>query len=213
MTKPALLILGAGSFALETLEIAALEGAFVPAGFVVSEPALPPLMHAGLPVYHEGAVPYSPGAAHLVGGIVTTRRRLFFERMVSRGYTFATLRHPSAIVSPRAELAAGAVVGAGVIVASNTVVGAHVLVNRGANIGHDNRLDAFVTVGPGATLAGGIHVETGVYIGVGAVVRDHVTLGAGAVIAAGAVVVTSVEPHVLVAGCPARVVKRDVDGL
>jgi len=101
----------------------------------------------------------------------------------------------------------------GRIVASNTVVGPHVLLNRGANVGHDNWLGEFVTIAPGATLAGGIVVGAGAYIGVGAVVRDHVTIGAGAVVAAGAVVVKPVEPNVLVAGCPATVMRRGVDGL
>lgn len=213
MRKRALFILGAGSFAIEALEIAMLDGAFDPIGFVVSEPLQPPATHAGLPVYHEDALPPEASGAEFIGGIVTTRRQAFVERLLKRGCVFATLRHPSAILSPRAEFGAGSLVGAGTIVASNTIVGAHVLINRGANIGHDNRLGAFATVGPGATLAGGIDVGEGAYIGVGAVVRDHVTIGAGSVVAAGAVVVKSVDPHVLVAGCPARVVKRDVDGL
>lgn len=126
------------------------------------------------------------------------------------------VRHPGAPECDRVaagDAECGAVIGAGVIVASNTVVGPHVLLNRGANVGHDNWLGEFVTIAPGATLAGGIVVGAGAYIGVGAVVRDHVTIGAGAVVAAGAVVVKPVEPNVLVAGCPATVMRRGVDGL
>ena len=164
-------------------------------------------------MFHEDAIPASATTAQVISGIVTSRRRPFIERMATRGYGFASLVHPSAIVSPRATLSAGVIIGAGVIVASNTVVGPHVLLNRGANVGHDNWLGEFVTIAPGATLAGGIVVGAGAYIGVGAVVRDHVTIGAGAVVAAGAVVVKPVEPNVLVAGCPATVMRRGVDGL
>ncbi|MEZ5318296.1 MAG: hypothetical protein R2752_12925 [Vicinamibacterales bacterium] len=56
-------------------------------------------------------------------------------------------------------------------------------------------------------------VGEGAYVAVGAVVRDHLTIGAGAVVAAGAVVVKPVGAHTLVAGCPAAVVRTDVDGL
>ena len=144
-----LLILGAGSFAIEVLEAAELAGARV-AGFVVSDDLAPPtLRHAGLPVFVESAVPFAPHEVSLAGGIVTTRRRAFVERMAARGFTFLTVVHPSAIVSPRARLDEGAFVGAGVIVASHTRVGAHVLLNRGANVGHDNEVEPFVTIGPG----------------------------------------------------------------
>ncbi|HEY0875027.1 MAG TPA: acetyltransferase [Vicinamibacterales bacterium] len=212
MPDTPLLILGAGTFAIETLEIAELAGGFRPAGFVVSDP--PAVReHAGFPVYEEGSIPEPLLHAHVVAGIVSTRRRAFVERMAARGFTFTALRHPTAIVSPRASIAPGAVIGAGVIVASNTSVGPHVLLNRGANIGHDNRIGAFATISPGATVAGGVDVGEGAYIGVGAVVRDHLAIGDGAVVAAGAVVVKPVEPGVLVAGCPATVMRRDVNGL
>lgn len=211
-TKP-LLILGAGSFAIEALDAAELVGVRV-AGFVVSDDVDPRVSrHADLPVFAESALPFAPRDVTLIGGIVTTRRRAFIERMTARGFAFRALVHPSAIVSPRARVDAGAFVGAGVIVASHTHVGAHVLLNRGANVGHDNVLAPFVTIGPGATLAGAVRIGAGAYVGVGAVVRDHVDIGAGAVVAAGALVVKPVEPHVLVAGVPAAVVKTGVDGL
>jgi acetyltransferase EpsM len=208
-----LLILGAGSFAIETLEIAELAGGFRPAGFVVSEPPLPGSTHEGLRIYAEGAIPAELAGAQVVAGIVSTRRRAFIERMTARGFVFATLKHPAAIVSPRATLMQGAIVGAGVIVASNTRIGAHTVLNRGANIGHDNRLGEYVTISPGATLAGAISIGTGAYVGAGAVIRDHLSIGQGAVVAAGAVVVKPVEAHTLVAGCPASVMRREVDGL
>jgi sugar O-acyltransferase (sialic acid O-acetyltransferase NeuD family) len=210
--KP-MLILGAGSFAIEVLDVAELTGVRV-AGFVVSDDQVPATRrHADLPIFAEGEVPFAPDEVALIGGIVTTRRRAFVERMAARGFAFRTLTHPSAIVSPRARIDAGALVGAGVIVASHTHIGAHVLLNRGANVGHDNVLEPFVTIGPGAILAGAVRVGAGAYVGVGAVVRDHLEIGAGAVVAAGAVVVKPVEAHVLVAGVPAASVKRDVDGL
>lgn len=213
MSDVPLLILGAGTFALETLEIAELAGGFRPVGFVVSDPPAEIAGHGGLPIYQEDAMPAMPTGVVAAAGIVTTRRRAFIERMRDRGFSFVALRHPTAIVSPRAVIGEGAVIGAGVIIGSNTRVGAHVLLNRGANVGHDNLLGDYVTISPGAVLAGAIQVGAGAYIGVGAVVRDHLSIGEGAVVAAGAVVVKDVAPHVLVAGCPAAVLRRDVDGL
>jgi acetyltransferase-like isoleucine patch superfamily enzyme len=54
----------------------------------------------------------------------------------------------------------------------------------------------------------GIVVEDDVWIGANAVILDGVTVGKGAVIAAGAVVSKDVPPMSIVAGVPAKVVRR-----
>jgi acetyltransferase-like isoleucine patch superfamily enzyme len=56
--------------------------------------------------------------------------------------------------------------------------------------------------------AEGIVIEDDVWIGSGAVICDGVHIGQGAVVAAGAVVTEDVLPHTVVAGAPARLVKR-----
>lgn len=56
--------------------------------------------------------------------------------------------------------------------------------------------------------AQGITIEDDVWIGAAAVITDGVTVGKGAVVAAGAVVTKDVPPHTVVAGVPARVIKK-----
>ncbi len=56
--------------------------------------------------------------------------------------------------------------------------------------------------------AQGIEIEDDVWIGGGAIVTDGVRIGRGAVVAAGAVVSSDVPPHSVVAGVPARVVRK-----
>ncbi|MFN3955079.1 MAG: chloramphenicol acetyltransferase [Pararhodobacter sp.] len=46
------------------------------------------------------------------------------------------------------------------------------------------------------------------WVGHGAIIKPEVTLGAGAVVAAGAVVTGDVEPYMIVAGVPARPLRR-----
>jgi acetyltransferase-like isoleucine patch superfamily enzyme len=55
--------------------------------------------------------------------------------------------------------------------------------------------------------AEGIIIEDDVWIGSGAIVTDGVRIGKGAVIAAGAVVTKNVEPHTVVGGVPAKLLK------
>jgi acetyltransferase-like isoleucine patch superfamily enzyme len=51
-------------------------------------------------------------------------------------------------------------------------------------------------------------VEDGVWIGTNVTLLPGVTVGRGTMVAAGAVVTEDVPPNVVVAGVPARVVKR-----
>lgn len=213
MTKP-LLILGSGTYALETLDIAEMAGGFEPLGFVNSlERPSAGTRHAGLPVFWIDDVPFRPEDCYLVAGIVTTRRREMIETMQARGYRFVSVIHPAAVISRRSTIGEGCVINAGVVVSQNTAVDAHVILNRGALIGHDNRIGPFCTIGPGANIAGVNVIGSGAYIGAGAVIRDHLSVGADAVVGAGAVVVKPVPANALAVGFPARVIKTGVKGL
>lgn len=53
-----------------------------------------------------------------------------------------------------------------------------------------------------------IVIESRVWIGFGAVVLKGVTIGEGAIVGAGSVVASDVEPYTIVAGNPARLVRR-----
>ena len=60
----------------------------------------------------------------------------------------------------------------------------------------------------GATIGAPIVVEDGVWIGARVVISPGTVIGAGSVISAGAALTHSVPPNSLVAGVPARVIKR-----
>lgn len=61
--------------------------------------------------------------------------------------------------------------------------------------------------------AQGIIIEDDVWIGSGAVITDGVTVGRGSVVAAGAVVTKDVGPGTVVAGVPAKLIRRRGDVL
>lgn len=208
-----LLILGAGSFAIDVLEAARATGAFEPVGFLVSDREfVTDATHAGLPVTDLASLAWTPAEVVCVAGITSPARRGFVAEMRRRGFAFACVVHPTAIVSPSAAMGAGAFVGAGAILGARTTVGEDVVVNRGANLGHDAAIGACATIGPGAVLAGCVTVGAGSVVGVGAVVSDHLSIGDHAVVAAGSVVVRPVPARVFVAGSPARAIRSVTDG-
>jgi UDP-perosamine 4-acetyltransferase len=66
-------------------------------------------------------------------------------------------------------------------------------------------------IASGATVCGDCLIGEAVHVGAGATVIQGVKIGFGAVIAAGAVVTRNVEPLTLVAGVPARELRRTDD--
>lgn len=147
-----------------------------------------------------------------VAGIGTTRRSRFTDEVAALGMSFATIVHPSAVVSRRSTIGEGSVIGARVVVATRSTIGAHVFLNRGAMIGHHTVLGDFVSVQPGAMVAGACRVGSGTWVGIGAIVIDHTTVGSDVVIGAGAVVTKDVPDAVQVVGVPARIVKEGISG-
>lgn len=61
--------------------------------------------------------------------------------------------------------------------------------------------------------ARGIRIEDDVWIGSGAILTDGITIGKGSVVAAGSVVVCDVEPYSVVAGNPARFIRKIGDNI
>jgi sugar O-acyltransferase (sialic acid O-acetyltransferase NeuD family) len=116
--------------------------------------------------------------------------------------------HPAATVHATVSCGAGTVILAGAVVQPDTALGAHVIVNTSAAVDHDCRIGDWVHLAPGCRLAGGVRVEEGALLGIGSAVIPGVTIGAWATVGAGAVVLADVAPGSVVAGVPARVVRR-----
>jgi 2,3,4,5-tetrahydropyridine-2,6-dicarboxylate N-acetyltransferase len=86
----------------------------------------------------------------------------------------------------------------------NVVVGGRAIIGNNCHIG------------AGAVLAGVIEppnanpviIEDDVLVGANAVVLEGIKVGKGSVIAAGSVVITDVEPYSVMAGVPAKLIKK-----
>jgi UDP-perosamine 4-acetyltransferase len=168
----------------------------------------------GVPVLGDDSLlerQYHDGVRHAfigVGGAGDTApRRRLYELARSQGFEIVSVVHPSAVVSPSAEVGAGATILARAVVGTDVRLGEDVIVNTGAIVDHDCRVGDHVHVATGALLASGVEVGDGAHVGVGVSVRQGIRIGADSIVGAGAAVVDDVEPGVVVAGVPARVLR------
>lgn len=126
----------------------------------------------------------------------------------ARGVCFATLIHPSAVVSPDAEIGEGTVVMPGAVINSGARIGRHCIINSGVVVEHECSVGDYAHLSPHATLCGRVQVDEGTWIGAGAVVVQCTSVGAWSIIGAGAVVVRDMPPEVVAYGNPCRVKGR-----
>lgn len=127
-----------------------------------------------------------------------------------------------------ARIEPGAQIRERVIIGENVVIMMGAIINIGAQIGDASMIDMNavigsrahigkrVHVGAGAVISGVLeppsatscYIEDDAFIGANSVVLEGVKVGKGAVVAAGAVVCEDVIPYSVVAGVPAREIKK-----
>jgi sugar O-acyltransferase (sialic acid O-acetyltransferase NeuD family) len=206
------LLLGAGGFARETLEMVRALNRPRPAWSVVGLLDDDPLLH-GREI--QGAMVIGPcEAVHdhpdvsVVASLASPRdpmRRLrVVERLALPTERYATLVHPTAVVPESASIGAGSVLHATTVLTADVVIGAHVAVMPAVVLTHDDVVGDGVTFGSRAAVAGGVTIERGVYVGSGALLREGIVVGEGSVVGMGSVVTRSVPPGELWVGVPAR---------
>ncbi len=207
MDKP-LLILGAGGHAKVLIDALGQYGHKV-LGITDPDPGLwgKTLMDVPILGNDDKILDYSPKEVLLVNALGSVgsikARASLYETWKAKGYSFATVIHPKAILAPDVELAEGVQVLAGAIINAGTVIGHNTIVNTASVIEHDGMIGKHVHIA-GARIAGQVHIADYCHIGIGSTIIQNLTIGENCLIAAGAVVVTSCKAASLMMGVPAR---------
>ena len=133
-------------------------------------------------------------------------RRKIALHFQGQGHSFFSLLHPSAQISPSADIAEGTCVMPGAIINADVRIGAHCIINTAATVDHDCVIEDFVHIAPGVNLCGNISIGEGSIIGVGASIIPGIKIGKNCTICAGAVVLRNVPDGSKVIGNPGRII-------
>ena len=214
-----LCIFGTGGFARETLcyWLDAEAAAGRPIGtprelarrvcFMVSDDHYSPAEVMGVPVRRESEI--DPGAYEMLVAVAepAVRRRIVARLPAATRY--ATLVHPSAVVSAWVRLGEGSIVAPGCVLTCNIEVGRHAQLNLHTTIGHDCRIGDFFTAAPGARISGACRIGAGVYVGTNAALRQQLSIADDVTVGMSAVVVQHLTAPGTYVGNPARRLRGD----
>ena len=126
---------------------------------------------------------------------------------------------PGAIIREQVQIGDRAVIMMGAIINIGAVVGEGSMIDMGAVLGGRATVGRNCHIGAGAVLAGVIEpasakpvtIGDGTLVGANAVVIEGVQVGRNCVVAAGAIVIDDVPDNMVVAGCPAKIIKERDD--
>lgn len=145
-----------------------------------------------------------------IGGHRGGARLSLAARLASAGLSPVSFVHPKATVCGGAQIGDGAQICAGAIVGVDAQVGRQVIVNTAASLDHECVVGDGVHLAPGARIAGAVTIEDEATVYTGAIVAPRVRVGRGAIVGAGAVVLRDVPPDTVVAGSPAKFLRKVV---
>ncbi len=144
----------------------------------------------------------------LVLGIGTvdnsSKRSEMFTLFKQRGYTFASVFHESAIISPHAKLGEGLQILENVVIQPFADIADNTIINTSSIISHDCRIGSHCHIAPGAVLSGNVKIGNMTHIGTGSTIIQNVRIGKNVLIGAGSLVLKSISDNSKAFGSPAK---------
>ena len=190
MSKPSLILIGAGGHAHACIDVIEQHGQYEIAG-LVGTPTEMHSMHLGYSV-----VATDDDLADLakvydytlitVGQIQSPASRIrLYQQATESGCKFPVIIAPTAHVSRHATIGPGTIVMHGAIVNAGARVGNNCIINTRALIEHYAIVENHCHVSTGAILNGDVRIGVGSFIGSGTIVKQGVSIGNGCLVGMG----------------------------
>ena len=180
-------------------------------GFAIDDPALGKSL-AGLPVLcgvREAWTSFQDSGVKFIFALyrpdVVQERYAMIATLGIPADRFASFIHPSAYVSPSANVGPGVVVLSHSSVLHRVSIGAFSIVNTNVVIEHESDVGPGVFVAASACIGARTRIGTAAFIGLNATIREDVSVGEGAFVGMAATVIHDVAPGQTVYGSPAKV--------
>jgi sugar O-acyltransferase (sialic acid O-acetyltransferase NeuD family) len=190
VSKPNLILVGAGGHSHACIDVIELQGLYEIAG-LIGVPGEVDILHLGYSVLATDVdlsdlYEQYQNAFISIGQIKTPDMRIrLYSRLLELGFQLPTIISPTAYVSRHANIGMGSIVMHGAVVNAGARVGNNCIINSRALVEHDAIVEDNCHISTGAILNGHAHVGAGSYVGSGSVIREGISLGAGCIVGMG----------------------------
>lgn len=206
-------IFGTGGFGRETycclLDAMKLKdfNAAVSTSFMVSDKHFSEKEVMGIEVIPQSA--FDPEKYDVVVAIGDPILRKQVVNSLPEHTTFATIVHPSVVMSQWVAIGEGSIITAGTILTCNIAIGKHAQLNLHTTIGHDCVIGDYFTTAPAANISGKCTIGDEVYIGTNASIKQGVSIPSNTTIGMGAVVTKDIKNQGVYIGNPSKIMNKE----
>ncbi len=197
MSKPTIILIGAGGHALACIDVIEQEGRYSieaiigNAGEAGQERLGYPVLGGDEHLEHLAGAGRS--ALVCVGQRKSPQVRIqLFERAKALRFNMPVVVSPLAWVSPHARIGAGSIIMHGAIVNAGAGVGSNCIINTGALVEHGASVGNHCHISTGAILNGDVSVGDGSFVGSGSQVKEGTKIGRQCVLGLGANVLADI---------------------
>ena len=129
------------------------------------------------------------------------------EKLMALPLKWYTAVHPSAVISPYAEIGEGTCVMPYAVINSNAKIGRGVIVNTCSSVDHDCKIGNFSHISCGAHVAGTVYTGDRVWLGAGSATRNNINICSDVLVGVGGAVVKDIKESGTYVGVPAKKIK------
>ena len=196
MSKPSLILIGAGGHARACIDVIEQHSQYQIAGLVGLQEEMHNKHFGYALIASDNDLPTLAKAYQYafitVGQIQPPDHRIrLYLRATELGFQFPVIIAPNAFVSRHATIGAGTIVMHSAIVNAGASVGNNCIINTGAIIEHDVTVADHCHISTGATINGDARIGLGSFVGSGSVVKEGLTVGQRCVVGMGLAVLQS----------------------
>ncbi len=209
MSKPNLILIGAGGHARACIDTIEQEGTYEIAGMIGLGNEVGSKLFGYAVIARDFDIPelvkHYQFALVTLGQINGAERRIKLYTQVSKaGFTLPTVIAPTAYVSPHSTIGSGTVIMHGAIVNAGAQVGQNCIINSNSLIEHDVAIKDHCHISTGAILNGGTSIGIGSFIGSGAVIKEGISIGSNTLVGMGLNVRKNVGSNEKYLGMPTK---------
>jgi sugar O-acyltransferase (sialic acid O-acetyltransferase NeuD family) len=205
VSKPKLLLIGAGGHANSCIDVIEQEGKFEIAG-LIGLPDQVGTKHFNYEVIGtdselESFLIQFKFALVTVGQVENAKVRIrLYERIKTIGFNVPSIKSKSAYVSNHAIISDGTIIMHNVIVNSGVHIGENCIVNTSSLIEHDVKVSNHCHISTGVTVNGGVRIGSNTFIGSRSVIRENLSIGDNCVIGMGTVLLNDMSSESKIVG-------------